>query len=115
MSEIRGVRYVPRYPAGAERRAVDELQLFACFCTGLRKDELAQVIRQLDQVQASLERARALSAQSADDGRFYFDYVRASQDIVSMKQGISHYLDPSRAQPRDAAAVEGRYRQERAQ
>lgn len=32
-----------------------------------------------------------------------------------MKQGISHYLDPSRAQPRDVAAVEGHYRQERAQ
>ncbi|ENP1270534.1 integrative conjugative element protein, RAQPRD family [Salmonella enterica] len=78
------------------------------------KDELAQVMRQLDQVQASYDRARALSAQSADDGRFYFDYVRASQDILAMKQGISQYLDPSRAQPRDAAAVEGRYRQERA-
>ncbi|ECY4644348.1 integrative conjugative element protein, RAQPRD family [Salmonella enterica subsp. enterica] len=79
------------------------------------KDELAQIMRQLDQVQASYDRARALSAQSADDGRFYFDYVRASQDILAMKQGISQYLDPSRAQPRDAAAVEGRYRQERAQ
>ncbi|HCL5535548.1 TPA: integrative conjugative element protein, RAQPRD family [Citrobacter werkmanii] len=78
------------------------------------KDELAQVMRQLDQVQVSYDRARALSAQSADDGRFYFDYVRASQDILAMKQGISQYLDPSRAQPRDAAAVEGRYRQERA-
>lgn len=88
--------------------------LMSCSCLPViaqasEKDELAQVIRQLDQVQASLERARALSAQSADDGRFYFDYVRASQDIVSMKQGISQYLDPSRAQPRDAAAVEGRY------
>lgn len=79
------------------------------------KDELAQVIRQLDQVQASLERARALSAQSDEDGRFYFDYVRAGQDILAMKQGISQYLDPSRAQPRDAAGVTGRYRQERPQ
>ncbi|HBZ9867427.1 TPA: integrative conjugative element protein, RAQPRD family [Salmonella enterica subsp. houtenae] len=78
------------------------------------KDELTQVMRQLDQVQVSYDRARALSAQSADDGRFYFDYVRASQDILAMKQGISQYLDPSRAQPRDTAAIEGRYRQERA-
>lgn len=94
--------------------------LMSCSCLpalaqAAEKDELAQVMRQLDQVQASYDRARALSAQSADDGRFYFDYVRASQDILAMKQGISQYLDPSRAQPRDAAAVEGRYRQERAQ
>ncbi|EGY6485582.1 integrative conjugative element protein, RAQPRD family [Salmonella enterica] len=102
------------------RLALKGVLFMSCSCLPVfaqasEKDELAQVIRQLDQVQASLERARALSAQSADDGRFYFDYVRASQDIVSMKQGISQYLDPSRAQPRDAAAVEGRYRQERAQ
>lgn len=94
--------------------------LLGCSCLPVlaqaaEKDELAQVMRQLDQVQASYERARALSVQSADDGRFYFDYDRASQDILAMKQGISQYLDPSRAQPRDAAAIEGRYRQERAQ
>ncbi|ASG86830.1 integrative conjugative element protein, RAQPRD family [Salmonella enterica] len=94
--------------------------LMSCSCLPLmaqaaEKDELAQVMRQLDQVQASFDRARALSAQSDDDGRFYFDYVRASQDILAMKQGISQYLDPSRAQPRDAAAVTGRYRQERSQ
>ncbi|EAX2863391.1 integrative conjugative element protein, RAQPRD family, partial [Salmonella enterica] len=71
------------------RLALKGVLLMSCSCLPViaqasEKDELAQVIRQLDQVQASLERARALSAQSADDGRFYFDYVRASQDIVSM-------------------------------
>lgn len=94
--------------------------LMSCSCLpalaqAAEKDELAQVMRQLDQVQASFDRARVLSAQSTDDGRFYFDYVRASQDILAMKQGISQYLDPSRAQPRDAAVVAGRYRQERPQ
>ncbi|EDQ5070606.1 integrative conjugative element protein, RAQPRD family [Salmonella enterica] len=102
------------------RLALKGVLLMSCSCLTVlaqaaEKDELAQVMRQLDQVQASYDRARALSAQSADDGRFYFDYVRASQDILAMKQGISQYLDPSRAQPRDAATVEGRYRQERAQ
>ncbi|ECA1950173.1 integrative conjugative element protein, RAQPRD family [Salmonella enterica subsp. enterica serovar Virchow] len=76
------------------------------------KDELAQVMRQLDLVQAAFNRAQALSAQSADDGRFYFDYARAGQDILAMKQGISQYLEPSRAQPHEPAAVEGRYRRE---
>ncbi|EBW6362348.1 integrative conjugative element protein, RAQPRD family [Salmonella enterica subsp. enterica serovar Oranienburg] len=77
------------------------------------KDELALVMRQLDQLQASLDRARTLSAQA--DGRFYFDYARARGDIRAMKQGISQYLDPSRAQPRlpDADSVIGQYRRER--
>ncbi|WZX58120.1 RAQPRD family integrative conjugative element protein [Salmonella enterica subsp. diarizonae serovar 58:r:z53] len=64
------------------------------------KDELALVMRQLDQLQASLDRAQALSAQDAGDGRFYFDYTRATGDLRAMKQGISQYLEPSRAQPR---------------
>mgnify|MGYP000908368134 CR=1 FL=1 len=92
--------------------------IFSCLSSlaaAAEKDELAQVMRQLDQVQASYERARALSARPDDDGRYYFDYIRASQDIQAMKLGISQYLDPSRAQPRDAAVVGGRYRQERPQ
>lgn len=77
------------------------------------KDELALVMRQLDQLQASLDRAQTLSAQA--DGRFYFDYARAGGDIRAMKQGISQYLDPSRAQPRlpEGDTVSGQYRLER--
>lgn len=79
------------------------------------KDELALVMRQLDQLQASLDRAQTLSAQASGDGRFYFDYPRATGDIRVMKQGISQYLDPSRAQPRlpEGDAVSGQYRRER--
>lgn len=79
------------------------------------KDELALVMRQLDQLQASLDRAQTLSAQASGDGRFYFDYPRATGDIRAMKQGISQYLDPSRAQPRlpEGDAVSGQYRRER--
>ncbi|EBY9283478.1 TPA: integrative conjugative element protein, RAQPRD family [Salmonella enterica subsp. enterica serovar Denver] len=102
------------------RLALKGALLLSCSCLpvpGLadEKDELALVMRQLDQVQASLARARALGVRSTDDGRFYFDYVRAGQDIQAMQQGISQYLEPSRAQPRDTATVAGRYRQERAQ
>ncbi|HGG4727794.1 TPA: RAQPRD family integrative conjugative element protein [Salmonella enterica subsp. enterica serovar Hvittingfoss] len=79
------------------------------------KDELALVMRQLDQLQTSLDRAQTLSAQASGDGRFYFDYTRATGDIRAMKQGISQYLAPSRAQPRlpEGDAVSGQYRLER--
>ncbi|EBS4548897.1 integrative conjugative element protein, RAQPRD family [Salmonella enterica subsp. enterica serovar Newport] len=79
------------------------------------KDELALVMRQLDQLQASIDRAQSLNAQASGDGRFYFDYPRATGDIRAMKQGISQYLDPSRAQPRlpEGDAVSGQYSRER--
>lgn len=67
------------------------------------KDELASVQRQLDQVQASLERARVAAAQAdpADRGRFFFDYRQATSDLNTIRSGIDRYLEPSRAQPRD--------------
>jgi len=76
------------------------------------KDELALVMRQLDQVQASLDRARVVANQNGQDARFYFDYLSASRDITTMKQGIEHYLEPSRAQPSIPMSVTGQYRQE---
>ncbi|CCR31813.1 integrative conjugative element protein, RAQPRD family [Salmonella enterica] len=75
------------------------------------KDELALVMRQLDQVQACLDRARVVANQN-QEARFYFDYQQASRDIATMKQGISTYLEPSRAQPSVPVAVTGQYRAE---
>ncbi|HAF2130873.1 TPA: integrative conjugative element protein, RAQPRD family [Salmonella enterica] len=72
------------------------------------KDELALVMRQLDQLQASLDRAQALSAQASGEGRFYFDYTRATGDIRAMKQGISQYLDLLPQQGRDGYLSGGR-------
>ncbi|EFS2651954.1 integrative conjugative element protein, RAQPRD family [Salmonella enterica] len=91
------------------------LSLAAPVALASEKDELALVMRQLDQLQASLDRAQTLSAQASGDGRFYFDYTRATGDIRAMKQGISQYLDPSRSQPRlpEGDAVSGQYRRER--
>lgn len=76
------------------------------------KDELASVQRQLDQVQASLERARVAAAQAdpADRGRFFFDYRQATSDLNTIRSGIDRYLEPSRAQPRDPSYVAGNYR-----
>lgn len=78
------------------------------------KDELASVLRQLDQVQASLERARVAAAQAdpAEQGRFFFDYRQATSDLNTIRAGIDRYLEPSRSQPR-ASSVSGNYRRER--
>lgn len=83
------------------------------------KDELAQIMRQLDQVQTGLDRAQALTATVGDgQQRFYFDYSRARADINAVKQGVSAYLQPSRAQPQLAADdpdLSGQYQLERAE
>jgi len=81
------------------------IALLACVlpamaCHASEKDELSLVMRQLDQVQAGLDRARVVANQNQNqDARFYFDYQRATRDIATMKQRISTYLEPSRAQP----------------
>lgn len=79
------------------------------------KDELASTQRLLEQVQASLERARVAAAQSdpADRARYHFDYQRITTDLNTIKAGIDMYLAPSRAQPRDAGTLVGNYRRER--
>ncbi|WP_240651668.1 RAQPRD family integrative conjugative element protein [Serratia microhaemolytica] len=78
------------------------------------KDELASALRQLDQVQAALERARvaAVQADPADRGRFFFDYRQATSDLNTIRDGIGRYLEPSRAQPR-TLSVSGQFRRER--
>ena len=80
-------------------------------CQASEKDELALVMRQLDQVQAGLDRARVVANQN-QNARFYFDYQQATRDISTMKQGISTYLEPSRAQPTVPSTVTGQYRSE---
>lgn len=84
----------------------------ALFVQAGEKDELALVMKQLDQVQASLERARVVVVQDGQFGRFHFDYLRATQDVNTMRRGIEFYLEPSRAQP-TTSSVSGQYRQER--
>ncbi|EJA7829454.1 hypothetical protein V8N76_002660 [Salmonella enterica] len=76
------------------------------------KDELALALRQLDQVQSALERAKIVAVQDNSDGRFFFDYERATRDLKTMKQGIETYLEPSRVQPRDKGSLVGQYRKE---
>lgn len=79
------------------------------------KDELALTLKQLEQIQASLERAR-IQANQENKARFYFDYTQASKDIELIRRGITGYLEPSRAQPsvpvNVAEPLRGDYRRE---
>lgn len=79
------------------------------------KDELASALRLLEQVQASLARARAAETQEnpTESRRYFFDYQQAATDLKTMSSGINHYLAPSRAQPRESGVVSGNYRRER--
>ena len=76
------------------------------------KDELALALRQLNQVQSALERAKVVAAQDAYNGRFFFDYEQATRDLVTVKQGIEAYMTPSRAQPGENGTLLGQYRKE---
>lgn len=79
---------------------------------GSEKDELALVMKQLDQLQASLERAKVVAVQEHTSHRFYFDYPQATDDIAKIKRGISTYLEPSRAQPVLPQDISGQYQRE---
>ncbi|HBW8575137.1 TPA: conjugal transfer protein [Klebsiella pneumoniae] len=79
---------------------------------GSEKDELALVMKQLDQLQASLERAKLVAVQEHTSHRFYFDYPQATDDIAKIKRGISTYLEPSRAQPVLPQDISGQYQRE---
>lgn len=56
------------------------LSLAAPAAFASEKDELALVMRQLDQLQASLDRAQALSAQASGEGRLYPHHRRYPGD-----------------------------------
>lgn len=70
---------------------------------------LAAALRQLD----TIERLVAEEAARPRDerARYHFDYGRLRSDLGRVRAGIRDYLAPSRAQPRDPAALLGDYRQ----
>ena len=91
------------------------LSTFAISVQATEQDELATAMRQLDQVQAALERARVAAVQSgsSEPSRYFFDYPRVRADLETIRDGIDRDLTPSRAQPRTTSAVNGHYRRER--
>ncbi|KHL69378.1 hypothetical protein SF06_18730 [Pseudomonas flexibilis] len=70
---------------------------------------LALLLEQLRQVEILTNEAEA-SASKVPHQRYAFDYPRFSHDLERLRQGITDYLHPSRAQPRDPAELSGDYR-----
>lgn len=81
---------------------------------GAEQDELASTLKLLEQVTASVERARVLSVQDEPHARYFFDYTRLQSDLQTIRAGIELYLIPTRAQPRETTllGIGGNYRQE---
>lgn len=71
--------------------------------------ELTAMVRQIDWMQHIA--AQKASSQSDTRSRYHFDYQRLNADLMRMREGISDYLMPERAQPRDVLDLDGHYRQ----
>ncbi|PHM46582.1 RAQPRD family integrative conjugative element protein [Xenorhabdus miraniensis] len=81
------------------------------------KDELANAMRLIEQVQMALERANITEKQSdtSKRPRYDFDYQSIKADLNTIKAGIDHYLTPSRDQPHESGLLSGHYCQENPQ
>lgn len=75
----------------------------------VEQTELTAMVRQIDWMQHIA--AQKANPQSDTRSRYHFDYQRLSADLIRMRAGISDYLTPERAQPRDPLELDGHYRQ----
>ena len=73
------------------------------------RDQLSLVQQQLHTIERLAVRAEAANTAEPHE-RYRFDYLRLSQDIQRISQGVQDYLSPSRAQPRDPTELVGDYR-----
>jgi RAQPRD family integrative conjugative element protein len=71
--------------------------------------QLSLIQQQLDTIERLAARAEAANTAEPHE-RYRFDYLRLSQDIQRISQGVQDYLSPSRAQPRDPTELVGDYR-----
>src|SRR6185437_15197673 len=72
--------------------------------------DLAVIIRELNLIDRLGASAQAVAPEKS---RYHFDYPRFHADITRVRAGIQGYLTPPRAQPRDLAALNGAYREEK--
>ncbi|QLB12780.1 RAQPRD family integrative conjugative element protein [Bisgaardia hudsonensis] len=68
------------------------------------KEQLAQAIKQLEAAELSLKRAEQL-AKTTPKTREFFNYSAIRRDMEIVKNGISQYINPARAIPRDPKAL----------
>ncbi|HTN32077.1 MAG TPA: RAQPRD family integrative conjugative element protein [Pseudomonas sp.] len=71
---------------------------------------LALILQQLQRIEALSYEAEASAA--APRARYAFDYPRFTHDLERLREGITDYLHPSRAQPPDPVELIGDYRRE---
>lgn len=71
---------------------------------------LALILQQLQRIDTLSHEAKAIAA--APHARYAFDYPRFTHDLQRLREGITDYLHPSRAQPRDPVELSGDYRRE---
>lgn len=71
---------------------------------------LALILQQLQRIDTLSHEAEASVA--VPQARYAFDYPRFARDLEFLRQGITDYLHPSRAQPRDPNELSGHYRRE---
>ena len=74
------------------------------------REHLAAIVRQIDMLDHVARQSAA--AAPAQRSRYHFDYRRLDADLKRIRAGITDYLNPPRAQPRDPAALDGQYRRE---
>lgn len=74
------------------------------------REHLAAIVRQIDMLDRLARQSWA--ARPAQRSRYYFDYHRFDADIRRIRSGLTDYLNPPRAQPRDPAALDGQYRRD---
>ncbi|MDY3123646.1 RAQPRD family integrative conjugative element protein [Actinobacillus porcinus] len=68
------------------------------------KEQLAQAIKQLEAAELSLKRAEQL-AKTSPKTREFFNYEAIRHDMNIVKRGITQYINPARAMPRDPKAL----------
>lgn len=109
MSETSQSVFVRRYAIGT----VLALLAFAGRPSMASADEaserelLAAIIRQLDIIDRLSTDATAVAPQ--DRHRYHFDHARLRTDVARVRTGVTAYLTPQRAQPRDPEQLSGEY------
>lgn len=72
------------------------------------RNQLAAIVRQLDQLQRQAEQSSRLAPQ--EPHRYHLDYARLQADLLRIRSGLQDYLTPQRSQPRDVTPLSASYR-----
>ena len=73
------------------------------------QEQLSLAQQQLHAIERLAARAETANTTEPHE-RYRFDYLRLSQDIQRISQGVQDYLSPSRAHPRNPTELVGDYR-----